>query len=92
MMWRYLTLLHRGHALTDDEATLSTLGFVGNVDLKVVFATRTVTEVVLVTPSMVAKHGVVGLGTPPSSSSLSSSVDNPFRSSTRLPVTRTRKG
>lgn len=75
-MWRYLTLLHGGHALVDDEATLSTLGFVDNVDLRVVFATRTVTEVVFVTPS--AKHGVVGLETP----------DNLFRASIRLPVTR----
>lgn len=74
MMWRYLTLLRGNRALTDDQATLSELGFAGSVDLSVVFATRTVTEVVLVTASVEtgirgAKHGALAWVAPGATSS-----------------------
>lgn len=93
-MWRHLTLLRGNQALTDDQATLSKLGFAGSVNLSVVFATRTVTEVVLVTAASVetgirgAKHGALAWVAPTAaaSSRWGASV-TVFQSSTRLPVT-----
>lgn len=82
MMWRYITLLHGSRALTDDNATLSEIGFVGveSVELRVVFATSTVTEVVLVTASVVFKK-------PASRTGFAAVETGNFQSSTRLPVT-----
>lgn len=95
-MWRYITLLHGSRALTDDDATLSEIGFVGveSVELRVVFATSTVTEVVLVTASvMFKKPGMVSARvTSASRTGFAAVVDGMvetgnFQSSTRLPVT-----
>lgn len=103
MMWNYLTLLHGSQALIDNQATLSDIGFTigDSVDLEVIFATSTVTKLVLVTATIQPggpRHMYIPTAepltsiTPTTSSIFTGSVQAPMegwdlRSSTRLPLT-----
>lgn len=51
IMWRYLTLVHEGGILIDDQATLRNIGLDNgdNVEMGVIFATSTVTRTVWIT-------------------------------------------
>lgn len=60
MMWRYLTLVYNGDTLIDDQATLDKIGFVigDNMNLSVIFATKTVTKTVIVMATK--QHNTIG--------------------------------